>query len=86
MLGNHLRQSPPGCVAGPVPTADAATASGARQENRSARGGYVLQEAEGGARKLTILSTGSELHLAVEARKILQKRACRLRWCRCRAP
>jgi transketolase len=42
-------------------------------ENKSARGGYVFQEAEGGERKLTILSTGSELHLAVEARGILQK-------------
>jgi transketolase len=42
-------------------------------ENRSAKGGYVLQEAEGGERELTILSTGSELHLAVEARDILQK-------------
>src|SRR5450631_178957 len=34
--------------------------------------GYVLLEAEGGERKLTILSTGSELHLAVEARDLLQ--------------
>jgi transketolase len=42
-------------------------------ENRSARGGYVLLEAEGGERKLTILSTGSELHLAVAARDLLQK-------------
>ncbi|WP_426437207.1 transketolase [Bradyrhizobium genosp. P] len=42
-------------------------------ENRSARGGYVLQEAERGERRLTILSTGSELHLAVQAREILQK-------------
>ena len=42
-------------------------------ENLSAKGGYVLQEAEGGPRKLTILATGSELHLAVEARAILQK-------------
>jgi transketolase len=42
-------------------------------ENKSAKGGYVLQEAEGGERKLTILSSGSELHLAVEARKILQQ-------------
>ena len=41
-------------------------------ENLSAKGGYVLQEAEGGARKLTIMATGSELHLAVEARKVLQ--------------
>ena len=45
----------------------------AGNENKSAKGGYVLQEAEGGERKLTILSTGSELHLAVEARDILQK-------------
>jgi transketolase len=42
-------------------------------ENKSARGGYVLLEAEGRERKLTILSTGSELHLAVEARDLLQK-------------
>jgi transketolase len=40
--------------------------------NLSARGGYVLLEAEGGARELTIMSTGSELHLAVEARAKLQ--------------
>jgi len=45
----------------------------AGNENKSARGGYVLLEAEGGERKLTILSTGSELHLAVEARDLLQK-------------
>jgi transketolase len=42
-------------------------------ENRSAKGGYILLEAEGGERKLTILSSGSELHLAVQARDILQK-------------
>ncbi|WP_426435539.1 transketolase-like TK C-terminal-containing protein [Bradyrhizobium genosp. P] len=42
-------------------------------ENKSAKGGYVLQEAEGGERKLTVRSTGSELHLAVQARDILQK-------------
>jgi len=42
-------------------------------ENKSARGGYVLHEAEGGDRKLTILGTGSELQLAVQARDVLQK-------------
>jgi transketolase len=42
-------------------------------DNKSAKGGYVLQEAEGGERKLTILSSGSELHLAVQARLELQK-------------
>jgi transketolase len=42
-------------------------------DNKSAKGAYVLLEAEGGERKLTIIGTGSELHLAVEARDILQK-------------
>ncbi|MCY0386732.1 transketolase [Robbsia sp. Bb-Pol-6] len=42
-------------------------------ENKSARGAYVLLDAEGGSRQLTLLATGSELHLAVEAREILQK-------------
>ncbi|WP_250494996.1 transketolase [Caballeronia sp. GAWG1-1] len=42
-------------------------------ENRSARGAYVLLDAEGGPRKLTLLATGSELHLAVQARDILQQ-------------
>ncbi|MGJ5176484.1 transketolase [Bradyrhizobium oligotrophicum] len=41
-------------------------------ENKSARGGYVLLEAEG-ARRVALLATGSELHLAVEARDVLQK-------------
>jgi transketolase len=42
-------------------------------ENKSAKGGYVLLEAEGGERKLTIFSSGSELHLAVQAREILER-------------
>ncbi|MDQ0392797.1 transketolase [Labrys monachus] len=42
-------------------------------ENLSARGAYVLKDAEGGPRRLTIIGTGSELHLAVEAREILQR-------------
>src|SRR6201999_2375031 len=42
-------------------------------ENRSAKGGYVLLEAEGGPRRLTLMATGSELHLAVAAREILQR-------------
>lgn len=43
------------------------------QENRSAKGGYVLLEADGGERQLTLLATGSELHLAVAARAALQE-------------
>jgi transketolase len=42
-------------------------------ENKSAKGAYVLLEAEGGVRNLTLMATGSELHLAVEAREVLQK-------------
>lgn len=40
-------------------------------ENRSARGAYVLAEAEGD-RKATIFATGSEVSLAMEARAALQ--------------
>ena len=43
-------------------------------ENLSAKGGYVLAEAEGGARALTILATGSEVAIALEARATLQAR------------
>ncbi|MFG1425112.1 transketolase [Roseixanthobacter glucoisosaccharinicivorans] len=41
-------------------------------ENRSARGAYVLAEGEGGARRVTLLATGSEVALALAARDILQ--------------
>ncbi len=44
----------------------------ATPENKSARGAYVLLEATGGSRQMTLLATGSELHLAVQAREILQ--------------
>ena len=42
-------------------------------ENRSARGAYILAEAEGGNRKATILATGSEVSIAMAARHTLQK-------------
>ncbi|MFF8834490.1 transketolase [Streptomyces sp. NPDC015130] len=38
----------------------------------AAKGGYVLFEAEGGAAELVLIATGSEVHLAVEAREQLQ--------------
>jgi len=41
------------------------------QENRSARGGYVLAEAEG-SRAVTLLATGSEVSLAMVARDQLK--------------
>ncbi len=39
-------------------------------ENRSARGGYVLAEANG-ARQGTLIATGSEVSVAIEARRML---------------
>ncbi len=36
------------------------------------KGGYILQEASGDAPQLILMATGSELHLAVEARAILE--------------
>jgi transketolase len=41
-------------------------------ENRSRRGAYVLAEAEGGMREVTLLATGSEVVLALAARRNLQ--------------
>src|SRR5512139_3609354 len=41
-------------------------------ENLSRRGAYVLAEGEGGARRVTLLATGSEVQLAVRARELLQ--------------
>ena len=45
--------------------------TGHTDENLSARGGYVLSEADG-ARAVTILATGSEVGLALAAREMLQ--------------
>jgi transketolase len=38
----------------------------------AARGGYVLFEAEGGEPQVVLIATGSEVHIAVEAREQLQ--------------
>jgi transketolase len=40
--------------------------------NLSARGAYILHEADGGDRLVTIFATGSEVHIAVAARQLLQ--------------
>jgi len=41
-------------------------------ENLCAKGAYVLAEATGGARKVTLLATGSEVEIAMAARETLQ--------------
>lgn len=38
------------------------------------RGGYILAEAEGGDPRCILIASGSELHVAVEARETLQVR------------
>ncbi|WP_225805483.1 transketolase [Streptomyces sp. NK15101] len=38
-----------------------------------ARGGYVLAEAAGGAPEAIVLATGSEVHIALEARRLLEE-------------
>jgi transketolase len=40
--------------------------------NLCARGAYVLHEADGNEREVTLLATGSEVHVAVAAREMLQ--------------
>ena len=59
------------------PRPDAAGGAGAAHrrgaENLCAKGAYVLAEAAGGKRDVTILATGSEVGLAMEARERLAK-------------
>jgi transketolase len=49
-----------------VPTLEGTSAEGV------AKGGYVLAEATGGTPQLVLIGTGSELQIAVEARKVLE--------------
>jgi transketolase len=46
-------------------------------ENLSAKGGYVLAEAEGGERQATLIATGSEVSLAMKARELLAAQGIR---------
>jgi transketolase len=48
----------------------------ARAENRSMKGAYVLAEAEG-ERQVTLLATGSEVGIAMDARALLAERGVR---------
>jgi transketolase len=48
------------------------TGRGKGEENLSGRGAYVLAEPAGGARRATVLATGSEVSVALKARALLQ--------------
>jgi transketolase len=50
-----------------------AVRDGAWTANRSAEGAYVLAEAEGGPRQVTLLATGSEVCVALEAQALLAR-------------
>jgi transketolase len=46
-------------------------------DNRCRKGAYVLRDAEGGPRQVTLLATGSEVHLALQACDLLRARGVR---------
>lgn len=46
---------------------------------RASRGGYVLREVESGTESLSIVATGSEVSIAVEAAQLLDKEGLKVR-------
>jgi len=50
-----------------------------RDDNACAKGGYILKDASNGAPQVTILATGSEVHLAVEAQAALAEKGIHAR-------
>jgi transketolase len=67
-LGRRHGPSTICCTRQPVP----AVRTKASADNLCARGAYVIAEAHGGARQVTLLATGSEVALALAAREVLQ--------------
>jgi transketolase len=53
--------------------AEAGLRQDAGADNRCAKGAYVLAEAEGGPRDVTLLATGSEVSIAMDARSALAR-------------
>jgi transketolase len=49
-----------------------ASTSAERTENLSSRGGYVVSDTKLGARRVTLLATGSEVNIALDAQMILE--------------
>lgn len=77
-LALALRERPVALILSrqPLPTLDRSRYAGAEGV---ARGGYILAEAAGGPPELILIATGSELHLAVEARLRLARDQVRVR-------
>ncbi|MFF1414180.1 transketolase [Streptomyces sp. NPDC058289] len=55
-----------------LPVLDRSAASGVESAEGTARGGYVLAEAAGGAPQVVLIATGSEVHIALDARAVLE--------------
>ncbi|MEU2440464.1 transketolase [Streptomyces rubradiris] len=55
-----------------LPVLDRGEGSGLAPADEAVRGGYVLADAEGGTPDAVIIATGSEVHLALEARELLR--------------
>jgi len=56
-----------------VPVLDRSAGTGLASAEGTARGGYVLAEADGGTPEVILIATGSEVQLALEARDLLQR-------------
>jgi transketolase len=55
-----------------LPTFDRSPGAGFNPAEGTAKGAYVLQEADGGEPKVILIGTGSEVQIAVAARELLQ--------------
>ncbi|MGK5632348.1 transketolase [Streptomyces sp. URMC 123] len=55
-----------------LPVLDRSPGSGLAPADGVARGGYVLAEADGGTPEVVLVATGSEVPIALDARKLLQ--------------
>ncbi|MFI5865889.1 transketolase-like TK C-terminal-containing protein, partial [Streptomyces sp. NPDC051546] len=56
-----------------LPVLDRSPESDIESAEGAARGGYILAEAAGGIPEALLLATGSEVHIALDARRILQR-------------
>jgi transketolase len=56
-----------------IPVFDRSAGTGLASAEGTARGGYVLAEADGGDPRVILIATGSEVQIALEAREMLQR-------------
>ena len=77
---------PAGAGPDPAEPAGAGPGNGLARAEGVRRGGYVLAEADGGSPQVILIATGSEVQIALAARRAARRpRARRPGWSRCRA-